>query len=203
MKKTNWKVLPAALLPIMISLGCGELGKVDQGRAVAFDKAKRTVTFIRDKNADAKNPDYSYLPPITFTLPPDPHETGPDPKVGMRMKLDTQNKQIIIFDPAGLGLKTIPYTVVDQKEKVGPEDPLVYDKVRDKPKIFPLVDRIGKTITLYSKKQQTLITFSVAEEYLNLPDQTWDAGDEVRIYYKEEGKALRFMNVTKTDIFKK
>ncbi|MEM5788729.1 MAG: DUF4881 domain-containing protein [Syntrophobacteraceae bacterium] len=25
----------------------------------------------------------------------------------------------------------------------------------------------------------------------------------MRIYYKEEGKALRLMNVTKTDIFKK
>ena len=26
------------------------------------------------------------------------------------------------------------------------------------------------------------------------------AGDDVRIYYKESGKALRFMNVFKTDI---
>lgn len=28
-------------------------------------------------------------------------------------------------------------------------------------------------------------------------------GDMVRIYYKEDGKALRFMNVTRTDIYKK
>jgi len=36
-----------------------------------------------------------------------------------------------------------------------------------------------------------------------MPENTWDAGDEVRIYYKEAGKALRFMNISKTDIFKK
>ena len=41
------------------------------------------------------------------------------------------------------------------------------------------------------------------DEYIGLPEATWDAGDEVRIYYKEEGKSLRFMNVSQTDIFKK
>jgi hypothetical protein len=202
MKKRYWMLLPA-LLPIMILLGCGELGKVDQGRTVAFDQNKGTVTIIRDKNADPKNPDYSSLPPVTYTLPADPHETGPEPKVGLRMKLDNKNSQIIIFDPVRQEVKTIKFTIVDRKEKVGPEDPLVFDKIKDKPKIFPVVDRIAKTITLYSKKQQTLITFSLPEQYFSLPDQTWEAGDEVRIYYKEDGKALRFMNVTKTDIFKK
>lgn len=193
----------AVLLPFMITLGCGELGKVDQGRVVAFDKTKRTVTFIRDKNADSKNPDYSVLPPVTFTLPDDPKETGPEPKAGMRMKLDVANKQVVLFDPTGPGFKTVPIAIIEQKGKVDPEDPLVFDKLAGKPKPFPLVDRVNKTVTLYSKRQKTLITFSVPEEYLKLPDQTWDAGDEVRVYYKEEGKALRFMNVTKTDIFKK
>jgi hypothetical protein len=28
-------------------------------------------------------------------------------------------------------------------------------------------------------------------------------GDEMRIYYKQEGKASRVMNVSKTDIYKK
>jgi hypothetical protein len=193
----------AAWMPIMITLGCGELGKVEQGRVVAFDKAKRTVTLIADKNADSQNPDYSVLPPVTFTLPDDPNEIGPEPKVGLRMKLDLKNKQVVIFDPTGPGFKNIPITVVEEKKILDSEDPLVFDKVTRKPKIFPLVDRIGKTVTLYSKRQKTLITFSVPEEHLNLPDLAWDAGDEVRIYYKEEGKALRFMNVTKTDIFKK
>ena len=51
--------------------------------------------------------------------------------------------------------------------------------------------------------KELLVTFSVPEEYLALPANTWEAGDEVRIYYKEPGKAARFMNITKTDIFKK
>jgi hypothetical protein len=48
-----------------------------------------------------------------------------------------------------------------------------------------------------------LTTFSVPDEYFALPVGAWDAGDEVRIYYKEAGKARRLMNITKTDIFKK
>jgi hypothetical protein len=190
-------------MPIMITLGCGELGKVDQGRVIQFDKNKGTVTLIRDKNADPQHPDYSYLPPVTYALPTNPQEMGPDPKVGMRMKLDIEKKQIVIFDMTAQNFKTLQYTLVDQKENITKDDPLVFDKDKDKPKIFPIIDREKKTITLYSKRQQTLITFSLPEEYLALPDYTWDSGDEVRIYYKEEGKARRFMNITKTDIFKK
>jgi hypothetical protein len=43
----------------------------------------------------------------------------------------------------------------------------------------------------------------VPDEYFMLPVDTWDNGDEARIYYKEAGKAARYMNITKTDIFKK
>jgi alpha-D-ribose 1-methylphosphonate 5-triphosphate synthase subunit PhnL len=70
-------------------------------------------------------------------------------------------------------------------------------------KSFPVIDKGKQTITIYSGRQKILETISVAEEYLSLPPSTWDAGDEVRIYYKQEGKALRFMNVSRTDIFKK
>ncbi len=70
-------------------------------------------------------------------------------------------------------------------------------------KSFPVIDKGKKTITIYSGRQKILETISVPEEYLDLPPSTWDAGDEVRIYYKQEGKALRFMNISRTDIFKK
>jgi hypothetical protein len=70
-------------------------------------------------------------------------------------------------------------------------------------KKFPMVDKDKKAVTVYSGRQKLLVTFSVPEEYLALPDNTWEAGDEVRVYYKEPGKALRFMNISKTDIFKK
>jgi hypothetical protein len=202
MKKYSWGV-GWILVSLLMAGGCGELGKVDQGRAIQFDKTKDTVTIIRDKKSDSQNPDYSYLPPLTYAMPTDPKEVGPEPKVGLRMKLDTKNKQIVLYDPGSQNFKTIDYTLIDQKEKIEKDDPLVYDKTNDKPKVFPVVDRGKKTITIFSKRQKILVTFSVPEQYLALPDNAWDSGDEVRVYYKEDGKAKRFMNITKTDIFKK
>ena len=86
LKKSIWFNLVVAL-PLTFLFGCMDFGKVDQGRAVSFDKDKRTVTIIRDKKIDTQNPDYSYLPPLTYVLPTDPIETGPEPKAGGRIKL--------------------------------------------------------------------------------------------------------------------
>lgn len=190
-----------AIFPILIATGCGKLGQVDQGRVIQFDKAKGTVTIIRDVKADPQNPDYSHLPPMTYDLPADPNEMGPEPKAGLRMKLDTQTKEIVIYDLAAQNFKTIQYTLIDQKENIASDNPLVLEG--QKPKKYPVIDQGKKTITIYSKRQKVLTTFSVPEEYFALPDYTWDNGDEIRVYYKEEGKSLRFMNITKTDIFKK
>jgi len=71
-KKYSWLTL-LAILPLVLVWGCGEQGKVDQGRVIAFDKNKETVTFINDVKHDAANPDYSGAP-VTFTLPKDPAE---------------------------------------------------------------------------------------------------------------------------------
>jgi hypothetical protein len=185
-----------AILPLALMLGCGDLGKVDQGRVIAFDKNKETVTFIVDVKHDPANPDYSGAL-ITFALPKDPAERGEDPKFGKRMKLDAKTKEITIYDMASKGLKKIPYTLIDEKDGVAKGNPLVAGKK------FPAVDKAKKTVTIYSGRQKILITFSLPEEYLALPEDTWEAGDEVRVYYKEPGKALRFMNITRTDIFKK
>ena len=48
-------------------------------------------------------------------------------------------------------------------------------------------------------------TFTIPADKIDLPPSTWEAGDEVRMYYKENAKhqALRFMNITRTNIFKK
>ncbi|MGA2401016.1 MAG: DUF4881 domain-containing protein [Syntrophobacteraceae bacterium] len=190
------------ILPLVFLAAC-EYGKVDQGRAVKFDKEKGTLTMIRDLNNDSRNPDYSYLPALVYTLPKDPAEVGPEPKAGLLMKLDTRNNRITIYDPEAGKFATISYTLIDQKENVGREDPLVFDASQNKAKKFPAIDKEKKTITIYSSRQKTLTTFSLPEMYFSLPEYTWDSGDEVRIYYKEDGKALRFMNVTRTDIYKK
>lgn len=194
-KKYSWLTL-IVILPLVLVWGCSEQGKVDQGRVIAFDKAKDTVTFINDVKHDTTNPDYSGAP-VTFQMPKDEKERGADPKAGLRMKLDTKAKEIVIYDPAAKGFKKINFTLIDMKEGVGKNSPLVVDKK------FPMVDKDKKAITVYSGRQKLLVTFSVPEEYFAMPDNTWEAGDEVRIYYKKPGQASRFMNISKTDIFKK
>jgi hypothetical protein len=184
-------------------LGCDEYGKVDQGRVIAFDKDKQTVTVIEDKNMDSQNPDYAILPPHTYTMPTDPAERGADPKVGLRMKIDVDAKIIKIFNPSTQVIEDVPITIVDAQKNIAKDHPLVFDKGENKAKKFPVVDQDKKAITIYSGRQKLLVTFSVPEEYFDFPEYTWDAGDEVRIYWKEKGKAIRFMNISKTDIFKK
>lgn len=198
MKALKFKLI-VLLLPVLpLLLGsCGELGEVDQGRVVAFDPVKREVTIIQDKRAEPGNPDYNTLPPHVYKLPDDPMEVGPLPKAGKRMKLDVKNRVITIFDPATQNFKDIQFTLIDQKENVPKDSPLVVGKN------FPIVDRTKKTITIYSGRQRLLVTFTVPDEYFALPDDTWEAGDEVRIYYHKPGVAQRFMNITRTDIFKK
>ncbi len=196
LKKLCLIALPAILFVAFVS-GCGELGKVDQGRVIEYDKAKRVVTLIQDKKADPGKPDYNTLPPHTYTVPSDPMEMGAEPKAGYRMNINTETSKITVFDPVTQGFKVIDFKLVEKKEKVERDSELV------KGKKFPAVDKEKKTVTLYSARLKQLIIFSPPDEYLTLPEKTWDAGDEVRIYYKEEGKALRFMNITRTDIFKK
>jgi hypothetical protein len=185
------------------ALGCEEYGKVDQGRVIAFDKDKQTVTVIEDKNMDAQNPDYAILPPHTYTMPADPAERGADPKIGLRMKLDVEQKFIRIFNPATQAIEDLPIAIVDVQKNIAKDHPLVFDKDKGASKPFPVVDQDKKTVTIYSGRQKMLATYSVPEDYFVMPVHTWDAGDEVRIYWKEKGKALRFMNISKTDIYKK
>lgn len=187
----------AALLPLVLALGCGELGKVDQGRVIAFDNAKGIVTLIQDKKAEPGKPDYNTLPPHAYQIPKDPEEMGPEPKAGLRMKLDLDKKVITIFDPETKGFKDISFEILEQKEGVGKDDPLVAGKK------LPAVNKEKKSLTIYSGRQRLYAVISLPDEYLDRPVSTWDAGDEVRVYFKESGKALRLMNISKTDIFKK
>ena len=186
-----------ALLPLALVLGCGELGKVDQGRVIAYDKAKGMVTLIQDKKAEPGKPDYNTLPPIPISSRRNPEEMGQEPKAGLRMKLDLDKKVITIYDPATKAFKDITFDIVEQKSGIAKDNPLVADKK------LPAVDKEKKTVTIYSGRQKLYAVIALPEEYLDRPASTWDAGDEVRIYYKEPGKALRLMNISKTDIFKK
>jgi len=113
------------------------------------------VTLIRDKKIDTLNPDYSYLPPLTYALPVDPQEIGPLPKAGGRIKLDAEKNQIVIFDPKAQNFKTIDFKPVEKKTGVERDAPLV------KGKKFPVVDKAKKTVTIYSGRQKILETIGL------------------------------------------
>ncbi len=187
---------------MLVTGGCNEFGRVDQGRVIAYDQNEQTIVMLRDKSPDSKKPDYTELPPISYTLPSDPDETGPAPRTGKLMNINMDKKEVDIFIENTNTIATVTYTLVEEK-KIDPKDPLVYDSQNQKTREFPLMDQNNKTITVFLEDTKTLITFSVPDEYFALPPDTWTMGDEVRMYYKEPGKALRFMNISKTDIFKK
>jgi hypothetical protein len=193
-KKYFWLALLAILA---LSLGCGEQGKVAQGRVIAADKAGKTITIIVDTKHELNKPMYDNLPPVVYALPANPAEMGPEPKAGKLMVLDHKNREIVIYDDLVKNFKRIKYTPIDEKEGVGLRSPLVAGKK------FPVVDRSKKAVTVYDKRKGLLTTFTLPEEYFSRPDHTFGFGDEVRIYAKVQGKASRLMNVSETDIFKK
>ncbi|HBE94557.1 MAG TPA: DUF4881 domain-containing protein [Desulfovibrio sp.] len=195
------RALLAILVLVAFALaGCsGDFGKVLQAKVIKYDKDKKTVTLILESehHFGTENQVFDKLPPVTYALPADPAEMGPEPKAGMRMLMDPETDKIVYYDEASGTIKTVQFPVLDKQKGVAKDDARVVDKK------FPLIDTDKKSLTVYSSRWKTLVTLSLPDEYMSLPAATWDSGDIVRIYYKEEGKALRFMNVSKTDIFKK
>ncbi len=205
MKLKNILISLAAASLVLSLAGCNkdDYPKVEQGRVVAFNKDTKEMTIIHDSAMDSLKPVYDMLPPSVFKLPTNPAETGPEPKAGQRLKLDTDKKEVEIYDTRTQKLVFIPINIVDLQQGIDSQHPLVYDKDANKAKKFPVVDKEKKTVTVYSGRQKKLVTFTIPDQYLDYPESTWDAGDEVRLTYRTPGQALRFMNITKTDIFKK
>ncbi len=185
-------------LSILLTLSaCTKFGHVNQGRVIDYDAQKGLVTLIQDSNyMEPSKPRFDVLPPLTVRVPVDRAEMGPAPHAGKLLSLDLVKGRAVIFDAATQSLRTIACTPLSQVAKVAASDARVA-----KAKL-PVVDRQKKTILTYSPAEQRLVTFSVADEYLELPEDTWVIGDEIRYYYKEPGQALRMMNVTKTDLSK-
>jgi hypothetical protein len=184
--------------------GCGEHGKVEQGRTVAFDKEKSQVTIIVDDNIDPKKPpNYATRPVHVYTLPAVGPERGADPVPALRMNLNVENKTITMYNPQTKALETLSFEVVEDHKDVDVrrQNPLVYDRATRKAISFPKIDEANRVLTLYSPRQLRLTSIKLSEaDFAKYKGKDWDVGDEVRIYYKEQGKALRFMNITKTNI---
>ena len=199
------KILPLLLVLTGLMLaGCGDYGKVEQGRTVAFDKEKSTVTIIVDNNIDPKKqPNYATLPAHVYSLPTVAAERGADPSPALRMGFDVEKKIITMYNPKTKALEELPFEVKDDHKDVDVRrrHPLVWDQSARRAIKFPKIDVAEKSITIYSRRQLRLTTIKLSEaDFAKYKDSEWDAGDEVRIYYKEPGKALRFMNITKTNL---
>lgn len=195
-RKLLLTLLPAAVLALA---GCSDYGQVVQGRTVAFkdEGGVKTVTFIKDAGIDDAHPQYTVLPAESFTLPTDPAEIGQLPKVGLRMKIDTDKKIITMYNPEKGAFEELMFELVQNDTGVTPQHPLVVDKK------FPVVNAAERTVTIFSRRQSLLSTIRLSEaDFSRYKEADWDAGDEVRMYYKEQGKALRYMNVSRTDLTK-
>jgi hypothetical protein len=192
------RVMKATILVALAALiGCGPFGRVNQGQVVEYQRGKGLVTLIQDSNyRDPVHPRFDVLPALTIRVPEDPREMGPEPEAGKLLLLDYANRRAVIFDSATQSLRSVPYGLVSEQDNVAPTDARV-SRIR-----LPLVDRARRTITIYAGRDRKLIAISIPEEYAALPADTWKTGDEVRYYYKDPSRALRLMNVSKTDLNK-
>jgi hypothetical protein len=189
-------ILAFLLCALLAMIACAAEEKVEQGRVIAFDKQNGVVTIIVDSAPSASLPKYDILPPVKVKVPVDSKDMGPEPEAGKRLMMDSKNNRMVFYDVASGTIKTIPFAVVSVLDKLEPRDPPV------KGKKFPLVDREKKLITIYSAREQKLVTFRVADEYLKLPEDTWKPGDDIRYTYTTPGQAIRMMNVSKADSMK-
>jgi hypothetical protein len=200
------KILPMLLVLLGLSLaGCGEYGQVEQGRVVKYDKTTKPATawIIKDNGLVEGKPEYTVVPAHSFVIPVDPAEMGQEPHAALRVNLDVDKKIITMYNFDKGDFDKIPFELVERHDGVNPrrQHPLVWDPETRKERRFPVIKPEERSLTIFSRRQQMLVTLKLSEEdFGRYKAEDWDAGDEVRIYYKEPGKSLRFMNVTRTDI---
>lgn len=176
----------AVLVIALFSAGCIQPGKVEQGRVISYDKKAALVTLVPESRAPGEKG--KYIPPaITVQTPENADEMGPQPTPGKLMFVDVKKHELAYYDSAAQSLHTLAYTPVVEKENV-------------KAPAKTGVDREKKTITIYSRTMKRLVVLVATDEMLALPADCFKYGDIVRYYYKDPARALRFMNVSRTDL---
>lgn len=194
MKKTN--ALVAAVAVLTFALGACEFnGGVEQGRCVAYNPSEKTVTVVVDTAIDQHNPQYDGKVD-TFKLPTNTLDMGPEPVAGDLLMVQTDKKQVLYFDPGTQKIVSMPITIISEEKGKTAKD--------IKGRTFPEINKDNHTITVYSPRLGELITFRPdQEDAFSLPENTWKLGDEVRIAFRNDTRvqAIRFMNVSKTNIF--
>lgn len=180
---------------------CNFYGGVKQGRCVAYDAAKKTVTMVIDTTLDQHDPHYSGEVD-TFTLPDNPLDMGPAPTAGGLLMIEPEQNKILYYDPDSRSIKEMAVEFVKVEKGIRSDDKRVKPP-KDGAAPYPKVDKEQGTVTVYSPRLEEIVTFKVPQKELDLPMYTWEQGNEVRIAYRKDkpGMAIRFMNVSKTSIF--
>ncbi|MCR4666920.1 MAG: DUF4881 domain-containing protein [Desulfovibrio sp.] len=190
--KTRSLILTAILAASMCLTACSgeDYGKtVEQGRCIAFGNGK--VSFVRDINKDPKKgPKYENTV-LEYSMPNDPMEIGPEPSVGNFIDFNADKKEVVVY--SGDALKTVTVEVVDAQKGVERFDSKV------KGHTFPMINKEKGEVTIYHKKVLATLKIPAGMEAESL----WTRGDDVRVFSTEKGQARRFMNISKTNIFKK
>src|SRR5271157_4276341 len=141
-----WGLVGAAAIA---ATGCGEYGKVEQGRVITYNKQSHQVTLILDSTAgQAAKPAYDALPPVVVKSPEDPDEMGPVPQAGKLLRVELTNREIVVFDAAANQLRSIHYTPLEERHNVARGAGL------------PAIDKAKQTITVYWAPEKTAVMFS-------------------------------------------
>jgi hypothetical protein len=180
-------------LPVALA-GCGKFGNVNQGQVIDYESRQGIIRIIQDSNyRDPANPSYDVLPPVEFRVPENPGEMGPAPEAGKLLRLDYKDWFALIYDARAGVLRKINFAAPAMPARISPQAAL---------RRYPVIDRAARTVSVYDARTHQVATLAVPGECLDLPADTWKAGDQVRYYYKDPARALRLMNVSKTDITK-
>ncbi|MDR3357545.1 MAG: DUF4881 domain-containing protein [Desulfovibrio sp.] len=189
-------ILTIALLAALsfVLTACDYDGGVEQGRVVAYEPGKN-VTLVLDTSPVRNKPLYNGKTAV-YKLPVDSMDMGADPTCGGLLAVNPEKKTVSVYDPAGKSVRELPVDFTDVQKDIDARHPLVAGKS------FPMIDRENLTVTVYAPTLRSLVTFSPGAA-ISMPPDTWKFGDEARVAFSnaEKGQALRFMNITKTNIF--
>ena len=201
------RIFALLALACLALAGCGDYGKIEQGRVVHYDKDKKLVTLLPNSEINPRNTPKYAAPPVVYAIPTDPEEMGREPKSGMlRVNVSVEKKIITMYNPQTKAFEDLSFELVENHTGVNVrrQHPLVWDPATRRARPFPQMDAAKKTVTIYSARQQQLTVMKLADaDFAKYKGDEWGAGDEIRIYYKESGKARRLMNITQTDIMRR
>lgn len=191
MVQTNRQPVGSVVCGIVFLLACVacQLGRVEQGRVIAYDRSRGIVTLVLDSNPGG-HPRYDRLPPVSVRIPQSRSEMGPEPVPGKLLEVQTSPCQLKFFDQSSQRIETVHCQLISRMEDVPATDPRVAR--------LPEADPRQNTLTIYVPASAEILVVSVPQSYLALPAETWRFGDEVRYYFKQPDQALRMMNVTRT-----